>query len=36
VESSPGQKDIKKIRDFIRRAREAHQRVNSRRVASKS
>jgi phosphoribosylanthranilate isomerase len=36
VESSPGQKDTKKICEFIRRAREAHQHVNSRRVVSKA
>ncbi|HML07953.1 MAG TPA: phosphoribosylanthranilate isomerase [Xanthobacteraceae bacterium] len=36
VESSPGRKDIKKIRDFIRAARDAYHRVNSRPVASNS
>jgi phosphoribosylanthranilate isomerase len=32
VESSPGQKDLKKIREFIRAAREAHHRVALDRV----
>jgi phosphoribosylanthranilate isomerase len=36
VESSPGQKDLKKIREFIRTAREAHHRVGADGVAIES
>jgi phosphoribosylanthranilate isomerase len=36
VESAPGRKDVVKIRQFIRVAREAHRHANADRVASKA